>query len=116
MHPLPRSVQTPESEVVVDGLPRWEVVGQQSPGAAAPQDVEDGVEDLAQAMEARTPVGSGSGKMGLQAAPLGVGKVGLWYALLMLGMLPSERLSTPFQTVSWQSSRKFSSEAKGAVG
>jgi hypothetical protein len=28
-------------------------------------------------MEARTPVGSGSGKVGLQAAPLGVGKVAL---------------------------------------
>jgi hypothetical protein len=33
-----------------DGLPWWEVVGQQSPGAAATNDVEDGVEYLAGAV------------------------------------------------------------------
>jgi site-specific DNA recombinase len=31
----------------LDGLPRWEVVWQESPGTATPHDVEDGVEDLA---------------------------------------------------------------------
>ena len=31
----------------------------------------------------------------------------LWYAFLMLGILPSEPLRTPFQTVSVRSSRKF---------
>jgi hypothetical protein len=35
---------------MVDGLPGWEVVGQQTPSAATAQDVEDGVEDLAQGM------------------------------------------------------------------
>src|SRR5687768_1411545 len=54
VHPLPRSIQTPEAEVVVDRFPGREVVGQQSPGTAALEHVEDGVEDLAQAMEART--------------------------------------------------------------
>src|SRR5215217_8290047 len=29
----------------------------------------------------------------------------VWYAFLMLGILPSERLRTPFQTVSWRSSQ-----------
>src|SRR5215210_8733865 len=77
MYPLPRSVQTPESEVVVDGLPRWEVVGQESPGAAATEHVEDGVEDLTQIMEARTSVGFRSGEVGFQAAPFGIGEVGL---------------------------------------
>jgi hypothetical protein len=76
-------------------------VRKQAPDTAAPYDVEeDGVEDLARAMEARTPVGFGSGKVGFRAAPLGAGQMGLWYAFLMLGILPSERLSTLFRTVS----------------
>ncbi len=50
----------------------------ESPGTAALEHVEeDGVEDLAQAMEARMPVGFGSGKVRLQAAPFGIGEVGL---------------------------------------
>src|SRR5215210_3140510 len=27
VHPLPGSIHSPDAEVVVDGLPRWEVVG-----------------------------------------------------------------------------------------
>jgi hypothetical protein len=77
MQPLPGAVQTPETKVVIDGLPRREVVRQQSPGAAALEHVEDGVEDLAQAMEARRTVGFGSGKVGLQAAPFGIRQIGL---------------------------------------
>src|SRR3712207_5909067 len=64
VHPLPRPVQTPEPKVVVDGFPRREVVRLESPGAAALYDVEDGVEDLAQGIDARTPVGFRSGKVG----------------------------------------------------
>jgi hypothetical protein len=77
VHPLPGSIQAPETEVVVDGLPGREVVRQQSPGTAAPDDVEDGVEDLAQRIDPRAPIGFGCGKMGLQAAPFGIGEVGL---------------------------------------
>jgi hypothetical protein len=77
VHLLPGTIQTPESEVVIYGLPGREVVWQQPPGTATTHDVEDGVEDLAQMMEARTSVGFGSGKVGLQTAPFGVGKVGL---------------------------------------
>jgi hypothetical protein len=66
---------------VVEGLP---AVGnsraatgarRQAPGAAALEhDVEeDGVENLAQAVERGTPVGFGRGKVELQAAPFGVG-------------------------------------------
>ncbi len=47
VHPFPGAVEAPSSEVVVDGLPRREVVGQKPPGAAAFDDVEDGVKDLA---------------------------------------------------------------------
>jgi hypothetical protein len=72
MHPLPGAVQAPEAEVVVDGLPGWEVVWQKPPGAAAPYDVEDGVEDLTRRIETRAPTGFGSRKVGLQAAPFGI--------------------------------------------
>ena len=49
----------------------------QSPGTAAPHDVEDGVEDLAWVVETRTSGGFGSGKVGLQAAPFGIRQIGL---------------------------------------
>jgi subtilisin len=42
---------------VVDGSPRREVVRKQSPGAAALKHVEDGVEDLARAVQTRTAGG-----------------------------------------------------------
>ena len=68
---------------------------QQSPGTAALQDVEDGVEDLMQAMEARTAGDFGRGKMGLKAAPLGVGEVAL--VCFSHARYPTERVpQTPF--------------------
>src|SRR5215217_1791108 len=42
---LPRPIDMPLPEPVVDGLPRWELLGQKPPRAAALQDVENGVED-----------------------------------------------------------------------
>lgn len=61
---------------MVDAAPRREIVRKQAPGAAAPHDdVEDSVEDLAQRIDPRAPVGFGSGKIGLQASPFGVGEV-----------------------------------------
>src|SRR5829696_5784597 len=42
VEPLPGPVHPPPPEPAVDGLPGWEVPRKQSPGAAAPQDVEDG--------------------------------------------------------------------------
>lgn len=61
----------------LDGLPGWEVVGQQTPGATATEDVEDGVEDLAQGADPGTSGGFRDGQVGLDAGPFGVGKVGL---------------------------------------
>src|SRR5919107_1081574 len=77
VHLFPGSVQAPGAEVVVDGLPGWEVMGQQSPGTTALENVEDGVCDLAQFVEARTPGSFGSRKMARQTAPFGIGKVAL---------------------------------------
>src|SRR5829696_6098357 len=54
VHPFPCYVQPPLPKVVIDGAPWWEVVWQQSPSTAAPNDVEDSVEDLAQGVHPRT--------------------------------------------------------------
>src|SRR5918998_2197625 len=57
VHPFPSAIQAPGAEVVVDGFPRRKVVWEKSPSTAATYHIEDGVENLAQMMEARTPVG-----------------------------------------------------------
>jgi hypothetical protein len=44
---LPCAVQSPETEVVIGRLPGWELVREQSPSAATPHNIEDGVQDLA---------------------------------------------------------------------
>jgi len=48
-------------------------VRQESPGTAALKRVEDGVEDIASGIDPRAPVGLGSGEMGSQAVPFGIG-------------------------------------------
>src|SRR5579875_2484926 len=45
---LPDALVPPGVEVVGDGFPRWEVVGQHAPGAAATSQVQYGVDDLPQ--------------------------------------------------------------------
>jgi hypothetical protein len=50
VHSLPGAVDSPSSETMMYGFPGRGVVGQESPGAAAANDVENGVEDLAQGM------------------------------------------------------------------
>jgi len=77
VHPLPGAVQAELPEVVVDAAPRRKVVGEQAPRTAAPYDVEDGVEYLTQRVDSGTSGGLGSRKVGLQAAPFGIGEVGL---------------------------------------
>jgi hypothetical protein len=57
---------------VVEGLPRREVVRQESPSTTALEDVEDGVEDLSRAVKTRTPGGFGSREVGFQVAPFGI--------------------------------------------
>jgi hypothetical protein len=48
MQPLPGTIDAPNiPEVMMDGLPRRELMWQQTPSTATTDDVEDGVEDLA---------------------------------------------------------------------
>ena len=48
---LPRAVQTPQSEIVIGGLPGREFVRKQPPGTATPHHIEDRVEDLAHGVQ-----------------------------------------------------------------
>ncbi len=75
MHPLPYPIQAPGAEVVVDGLPGWEVVRQQAPGAAATDYVEDGVKDLPQGMYAWSARRFGGREVILEICPIGIGKI-----------------------------------------
>jgi hypothetical protein len=52
-------------------------VGQQAPGTAATEHIEDSVEDLARAMDPRSAGGFGDGDMGFYTSPFGVGEVGV---------------------------------------
>ncbi len=71
--PLPGAVEAPGSEVVVDGLPRREIAGQEPPGTTAFENVEDGIEDLAGAVGFRSSSLVGSRSMDLQIPSFGVG-------------------------------------------
>jgi hypothetical protein len=51
-------------------------MGQKSPGTAATDYVKDSIEDLTQAMEARSPFVYWSRQEIFDALPLGVGKIG----------------------------------------
>ena len=76
VHPLPGSVDAPSSEVVKDGLPRWEVVRQKAPRAATPQDVEDRIEYFPGTVGPWSAGGFRDGKMRLHTCPFCVGEVG----------------------------------------
>ena len=73
---LPQPLLPPAAEVVVDGLPRRQVLGQQPPGTARAQPVQHRVEQLAALVEGRPPAGHGLGDERAEDLPLGVGQVG----------------------------------------
>jgi hypothetical protein len=102
VHPFPGAIQAPQAEVVVDGLPGWELMWHKSPSTAATDYVKDSVEDLAQGVHSRASGSSGDRQMRLYVLPLGVGEVGLVCSSdLMPGILPGQCFRTPFQTVSF---------------
>src|SRR5215203_6450968 len=76
VYSFPGAVEAPSSEVVVDSLPRREVTGQKPPLAAALQDVENSVEDLAEAMDSWVSSPFRGWEVGLEILPFGVGEVG----------------------------------------
>jgi len=59
---LPSAVVAPTSKVAIDGLPRWEVRGQHAPGAAGPQDVQNGFDHGSQVGFRGRPNGESAAK------------------------------------------------------
>ena len=57
VQPLPGTVETPDPKVMVDGFPRWQIMGQQAPGTATPYDIENGVQDLTQGVNSWSSIG-----------------------------------------------------------
>jgi hypothetical protein len=76
MNLLPQSLLPPGAEVVVDGLPGRQVMGQQPPGAAGPQPVGHSVDQLAAVMDGRAATRLGRRDERGREPPLGVGEVG----------------------------------------
>ena len=72
----PGAVAAPRAEVVIDGFAGRKVLGQQSPGAAAFDDIENGVEDGAQ-RSARATAAFGLGQERFEELPLCVGGIGV---------------------------------------
>src|SRR5215207_7668304 len=72
---LPGAIAGPPLEVVVDGLPRREVVRQRPPGSALACMVEQGIDDFAQVGLARLPTPVSTRKQGLEQGPLLVRQV-----------------------------------------
>jgi hypothetical protein len=75
-HPLLGAVETPLSEVVIDGVPRRKVAGQELPGTATPQVVEDGVRDYAGAVDFELSSPYRIRKVGLDVLPFSAGEIG----------------------------------------
>lgn len=73
---LPRAVHAPQTEIVICGLPGWELVRQQSPGTAASHDIENRVQDLADRVESWTAQGFGWWQKGIKTSKLSISKVG----------------------------------------
>ena len=66
---------TPSAVVMKDNAIRREVVGQQAPGGAGAQDIEDGVDDFPAGILDRASAGLGRRQQGFQEPPFGVGEV-----------------------------------------
>lgn len=73
---LPGAVQAPKTEVVIGGLPSWELVRKQPPGTAAPHNVEDGIQDLTDRVQSRSANAPGWRQKWLEPRELGVRQVG----------------------------------------
>ena len=74
--PFPCAIYAPDSEVMMDRFPGWEIAGQKSPDAATTEDVENGVQDLSGVMELWPAGILRDWEVGLEHDPLCIGSVG----------------------------------------
>ena len=76
-------------------------MGQQPPGTATTDDVEDGVKDLAQRVDPRSPGGFGDREMGFYTRAHSGSERSVWYVFLMRGRVLNYHYQTfTFRTVS----------------
>ncbi len=76
MHPLPGAVLTPDPKVVVDDLPRGEVMRQHTPGTATAHDIKDPIQDFTLGVLLWSSPTLGLRNIGLEQCPLMVTDVG----------------------------------------
>ena len=69
MHHLPGAVLAPLPKVVVDDAPGGQVMGQQAPGTAGAEQIEDPVQDLALGVDLRLAAGFGLRDLGPDQLP-----------------------------------------------
>ena len=89
VEPLEGAIEPPLAEPVIDGLPGWEITGQKSPRAAAPQDVEDRVEQGTWRVGPGSTTGLRGRQKGVQACPVGGGEIGRVCAHALERTLPA---------------------------
>src|SRR5215213_5269044 len=73
---LPSPINPPQTVVVIDGLRRGQVMGQQPPSTATADEVKDAVENLPRTVLAWASTLCGWRQMGLKHIPFGIGQVG----------------------------------------
>src|SRR5215831_19712993 len=74
---LPDPLAAPGPEVMIDGTPRWQIMGQQFPRAAAANGIADPIHNLAPGVLGRTPAGFGGGHERLQAIPFRLSEISI---------------------------------------
>src|SRR5215831_21187307 len=85
---LPDPLAAPGPEVMIDGTPRWQIMGQQFPRAAAANGIADPIHNLAPGVLGRTPARFGCGHERLQAIPFGIREISIvGLAIFHLAML-----------------------------
>ena len=75
IHLRPRTIQTPQTKVVIHGLPGRELMREQPPRATTPH-VEDGIQDFADRMEPRSAERFGWREQRVETSEFGVRQVG----------------------------------------
>ena len=76
MHALPGAIVPPAPEVLIDNLPRGKIMGQQAPGTAPTQDIEDRIHDLTLGIFLGPPTGLSGGHQMFNQVPFLVAEVG----------------------------------------
>ncbi len=98
MDPVPDALPLPAAEIIVDRLPRRQIVRQQPPAATGAQEVEDRVDELPRRRLARTASRLGLRDHRLDQRPLTIAQIGVIgrrFGGFFLGIGSDSRRSDP---------------------